>query len=96
MTKARRNAKTRNLEFTISKKDIEIPNCCPVFGTTWGEQEYAPSLDRIDNSKGYIPGNILVVSWRANRIKNDSTLDELKAIVECYSNLPPMEQLELL
>ncbi len=39
------------------------------------------SLDRIDNSKGYIPGNVAVISWRANLIKNSSTLEELEAVV---------------
>jgi len=43
--------------------------------------ENSPSLDRIDNSKGYVPGNIAVISMRANMIKNNATLAELKAIV---------------
>ena len=43
--------------------------------------ENFPSLDRIDNSKGYVPGNIAVISMRANMIKNNATLAELKAIV---------------
>jgi hypothetical protein len=38
-------------------------------------------LDRIDNSKGYVPSNIAVISMRANMIKNNATLAELKAIV---------------
>ena len=33
------------------------------------------------NSKGYVPGNIAVISMRANMIKNNATLAELKAIV---------------
>ena len=43
--------------------------------------ENSPSLDRIDNSKGYVPGNIAVISMRANMIKNNASLVELKAIV---------------
>ena len=43
---------------------------------------YAPSLDRIDSSKGYIVGNISVISLRANMLKNNATLNELKMIVK--------------
>jgi hypothetical protein len=37
----------------------------------------SPTLDRIDNSKGYIVGNVWVISMRANRLKSDATVDEL-------------------
>lgn len=38
------------------------------------------SLDRIDSSFGYVPGNVMWVSFRANIIKRDSTLKELIAL----------------
>lgn len=47
----------------------------------------SPSIDRIDNSKGYIPTNIVVISNRANLLKKDATLDELVAIAEFYDHL---------
>ena len=36
-----------------------------------------PSLDRIDSSKGYIPGNIQFVSQMANYAKNTASHDEM-------------------
>ena len=35
------------------------------------------SLDRIDSSRGYVKGNVIIISWRANRLKNNATLEEL-------------------
>jgi len=45
-------------------------------------KENSPSLDRIDSKKGYVPGNVMIMSWRANRIKNDGTAAEHKKIAE--------------
>ena len=41
---------------------------------------YKPSLDRIIPTKGYIPGNIAVISQRANCIKSDATSEEIEAV----------------
>jgi hypothetical protein len=43
-----------------------------------------PTLDRIHNYLGYIRGNVEVISWRANHLKSDSTLDELRKMVRYY------------
>jgi hypothetical protein len=45
-------------------------------------RDYGPSLDRIDSSKGYELHNIQVISWRANRIKNDATPEELRMLAD--------------
>lgn len=60
-------------------------NACPVFGysftTNCKSADTSPSLDRIDSSLGYVEGNVWVISTRANRIKSDATLEELKLLV---------------
>ena len=83
---ARARAKINGLEFSIAQSDIAIPKFCPVLNTpidleTIGQTPNSPSVDRIDNAKGYIPGNVVVISWRANRLKSDSTLDELHKLI---------------
>lgn len=40
----------------------------------------------IDSSKGYIKGNVWVVSKRANTIKNNATLEELELLVANLRN----------
>ena len=91
---ARRRAKERDREFTITVDDIVIPETCPYFPhiklvvlNTRVPGHDSMTLDRIDNSKGYIPGNIEVISYRANSLKKDATVAELKAIVERLEKL---------
>lgn len=89
---ARRRAREKGLPFEISREDIIIPERCPVLGVTLrqstsSDRSCAPSLDRIDSSKGYVPGNVQVISYRANAIKHDATLDELRALVSHLERL---------
>lgn len=72
----------KNIEFSISINDIIIPDKCPLLNVpfiigTKNNYEYTHSLDRIDNSKGYIPGNIWVISKKANSMKNSANKEEL-------------------
>ena len=93
LTSARCRAKKKNLEFNLSVQDIIIPDKCPVLGISFctnndkKRNSSSPSLDRIDNTKGYIKGNVIVISWRANRLKNDATVEELYKIADFYKNL---------
>lgn len=85
---ARQRAKQKNMECTITQNDIHIPKICPVFKVPLVKgTEYAPSLDRIDNTKGYTPENIVVVSRKANVMKNNGSVQDLKMLVEYYSKL---------
>lgn len=87
---ARSRAKRRGLEFTISESDISVPTQCPVLGIEikvgqGNPTDNSPTLDRIDTSRGYVPGNVSVISYRANRIKNDSTPEELRLLADHYA-----------
>lgn len=75
-------AKAKGLEFNIDESDIVIPEICPILEVpiivgTKGDYEYSPSIDRIDNSKGYIKGNVQIISKKANSMKNSANPDEL-------------------
>lgn len=84
---AKYRAKRDNLEFNITEEDIEIPEVCPILGIPLemkfgeGKTNSSPSLDRIDNNKGYLKGNVQVVSWRANYLKSNGTLGEFRSLV---------------
>lgn len=83
--KARSKRKNR-IDFDLTVEDIlPLPEVCPVLGVPLrpgnGEQDpFAYSLDRIDNSKGYVNGNVAVMSYKANRLKNDGSADDHEKI----------------
>lgn len=85
LSSARNRAKLKNLDFSIDLSDIELPEVCPLLGIPLSinasNKDFAYSLDRIDSSKGYIKGNVWVISDRANRLKNNATLEELEMLV---------------
>ena len=86
LSHAKASAKHRGLDFNIDQSDVVIPDRCPVFDilldpAAGPHAHNLPSLDRIDSSKGYIKGNVWVISWRANKVKTDSTLEELELLV---------------
>ncbi len=80
---AKCRAKRTGVEFTITPSDINIPVHCLVTGVLLAgvlegkRQPNTPSIDRIDYTKGYIPGNVHVICWRINFIKSQATLSEL-------------------
>ena len=85
-------AAKRGLEFSIDPEDIVIPETCPVLGIplsvgSKGFDPNSPSVDRIDCNKGYTKDNIAVISMRANRLKSDAQLEEIKAIVKYMEGL---------
>lgn len=90
---SRRRAKERGLKHTISVDDIVIPSYCPIlsipllkiYNNSRAPSPNSPSLDRIDNSKGYTPDNIIVISYRANTLKNNATLLEIQQIAFFYA-----------
>jgi hypothetical protein len=80
---AKYRAKKKGIDFNIEPSDIIIQNDCPVLKRPYVRHtDMAPSVDRIDNNKGYIKGNIEVMSVRANRLKGDYTIEEINLLLE--------------
>lgn len=98
VARARQRGRKAGLEATITAADLDWPTHCPVLGI---ELEYPvgkdservcmpnyPSLDRWDNSKGYVPGNVFVISQRANALKSDATAEELMLVARYAAQCP--------
>lgn len=86
LSRARTRSLKHNVPFNITKEDIVIPTFCPVLGIplqigTGDKTDNSPSLDRIVPSKGYVIGNIEVMSDKANRIKTNASLEEIEKVV---------------
>ena len=93
LTRAKSRAKQKNIPFNLTLEDIEVPETCPLLGIPIeiqpkkGYHPNSPSLDKIIPEKGYIKGNVWVISNRANTLKNDATIQELKTLVENLEKL---------
>lgn len=95
-TRVKQSAKERKLEFNLTLEDIIIPEYCPLlnikltFEFTLETKDSYYTLDRIDSSLGYIKGNVQVVSFKANTMKNNATEAELitfaKSILSQFSS----------
>lgn len=81
---ARKRSAALSLPFDIEPDDIFIPETCPVLGVLLmkgGDRDRTPSLDRFVPNLGYVKGNIRVISFRANRLKSDATIDEMRQVL---------------
>lgn len=87
-TRAKTRARNQGKEFDITHEDIVIPENCPVLGIPLvrgkgsGGKPDSPSLDRIDNSKGYVKGNVIVLSHLANMMKSSASTEQLLKFAE--------------
>ncbi|WP_139375704.1 hypothetical protein [Sphingopyxis flava] len=91
---AKRRARKAGIPFTITMDDIVIPSHCPVLGIpvfrmtgSKGGGDNSPSLDKINPNLGYVKGNVIVISGRANRLKADASIKELRDIASFYATL---------
>jgi hypothetical protein len=86
---ARARASKFGLACDVDKEYIRsiLTDTCPVFGVqfVWYGKKlsaFSPSLDRIRPELGYVRGNVVVISQRANAIKSDATAEEIAKVLE--------------
>ena len=97
--RAKQRCKASGREFTIAVEDIVIPDKCPILGIELnmnsgrsGAYPNSPSLDRIDNSRGYTPDNIQVISQQANAMKHCASIKELHKFADWINSAYPREK----
>src|ERR1019366_6151215 len=88
---ARSGANARKLNFNILKSDLIIPEKCPILGLNLifsnKVTRNTPSIDRIDSNIGYEKNNIIVCSYRVNRLKGDASIGEMKLIYNNWKSI---------
>ena len=89
---AYRRARIKGLKFDLpTYKDLpKCPKKCPVLniplrvgklkGSNGGGTDNSPSLDRIDNNKGYIKGNVQIISRKANQMKSNADFKDIERV----------------
>ena len=95
----RRNAKRANVPFNLTEDDIIVPEICPVLKIKLEKsklcaEDYSPSIDRIIPELGYTKGNIQIISFLANKMKNSANFKELRLFAEWVIENIPKEQNE--
>ena len=76
--------RNKDTEFSIKLEDLEVVEYCPLLNIKLdytvgsGRKNWnSVSIDRIDNNKGYIPGNVWIISKLANTMKNCASIEDL-------------------
>lgn len=91
----RQSARARHLAFDLDEAYLRSiwVDVCPMLGLllkrTPGDHDSSHSVDRIDSTRGYIKGNVHIISLRANRIKNNATVEEIEKIAAYLRSLEP-------
>lgn len=82
--RAQQRSRRNNVPYDLRRQDVVIPTRCPVLGISLiiggPRSDASPSLDRVDPRKGYVNGNVRVISDRANRLKGNRSLPEVRAL----------------
>lgn len=94
-SRVKSRAKRDDIVFDLTPEDISnltIPITCPVLGIPLRQErgrqtDNSISIDRIDSTQGYTLDNVVIVSWKVNRLKSNASLDEMRKMVTFYESI---------
>lgn len=82
----RLHARKRGIPFSLKFEELpDPPAVCPVLGIPMGFSDRrndpsSVSMDRFRPELGYVDGNVQWISYRANTLKNNATVEEIKKL----------------
>ena len=87
LNRAKHRAKEKGREFDVLVTDVDWPELCPILNIKLkyrfenleelGHKDQSASIDRVDSEKGYVKGNVMIISLLANRMKNSASIEQL-------------------
>ena len=88
LSRTKAKCQTANIKFNLSLDYLHNiypkDNKCPIFKKEFKigdpKKQFSPSLDRIYPERGYVIGNVVIISNRANTIKNNATSEEIMKV----------------
>jgi hypothetical protein len=86
----RMKSRQQGIPCTITIDDLILNKICPVLGIPLSftlDRDHTPSIDKIDVRNGYVPGNVRVISFRANRWKNNMTFEEANLLIMNWNKI---------
>jgi hypothetical protein len=87
--KAKQRARLKRIPFSITKEDVKKvwpeDGRCPALGIvlrqgTKVSSRASPTLDRLNPKRGYVVGNIAVISDAANRMKAEFSSEDVSRV----------------
>ena len=89
---AKKRARVLQIPFNLTKEDILIPERCPILDIYLVTNDNhagdsSPSIDRINPALGYVKGNIVIISHKANTMKSNATIEEIEKLLNFYKRL---------
>ena len=83
----KQSANKRGLPFEIDGLALSLPDRCPMLNIPldWRDRNNTPTIDRIDNTKGYIPGNVWVISHKANVMKQEMPIEVARMVTNPWA-----------
>jgi len=86
------NCRAKGIGWSLKYTDISWPERCPILGIVLDyfaetRLDSSPAYLVVKDSLGYVPGNVIVVSYRAKRLKSDGTSTEHRIIADYLDKL---------
>lgn len=79
---AKYRAKLQGIDYELDGVELIEPTHCAILGLELkANKRYSgpdsPTIDRLDNTRGYVPGNVWIISNQANLMKSNASIQQL-------------------
>ncbi len=94
---SRARAKRLDIYFNIGESDVVFTTECPCCGDPLDFSRkqkicaQSPTLDRLNPGEGYIAGNVSMICWACNHVKNATTLERIEAVARWMRRQQPAQ-----